>query len=113
MTYCSTYIGDLDDTSFEWDVGDWNGNIPGRIGPEFPYAPKHYNAIFHEWVGISGVTSKQTDFDGWVARVNKQQILDYIEYCYGADVTADLEKLLWFVNTLDDSKQYGLVAECY
>jgi hypothetical protein len=24
-------------------------------------APKHYNAIFHEWVGISGVTCNQTE----------------------------------------------------
>ena len=113
MTYCSTYIGDLDDPSFEWDGGDWNGNIPRNIGPRFPPAPEHYNGRFHSWVAKTRVTCKQTDFDGWVALVNKQQILDYIEYCYGADTKADLETLIMFVNTFDGSKQYGLVAECY
>ena len=98
--------------SFKWEGGDWNGNIPGRLGPEFPPAPKHYNAIFHAWVSDAGVTCKKTDFDGWVARVNKQQILAYIKYCYGVDTKAELEKQLKFINTLDDSKQYGLVAEC-
>jgi len=33
MTYCSTYIGDLDDPSFNWNGGDWNGNIPRNKGP--------------------------------------------------------------------------------
>ena len=112
MTYCSTYIGDLEDASFKWDGGDWSGNIPGNIGPPFPPAPKHYNAIFHEWVDISGVTCKQTDFDGWVARVDRQQILDYIKYCYGDDDSAEVQKLIEFVSGLDDSKIYGLVAEC-
>jgi hypothetical protein len=42
MIYCTTYIDDLDDSSFEWEGADWNGNIPGRIGPVFPYVPEHY-----------------------------------------------------------------------
>jgi len=29
------YIGDLEDPSFEWEDGDWNGNILGRISPAF------------------------------------------------------------------------------
>lgn len=113
MTYCSTYIGDLEDPSFKWDDGDWNGNIPRSIGPDFPPEPEHYNGRFHSWVSETGVICKQTDFDGWVARVNKQQILSYIKYCYGADKKAEVEKLIKFVNTLDESRQYGLVAECY
>ena len=113
MTFCSTYLGDLEDPTFKWDGGDWNGNIPSSIGPIFPPEPEHYNGRFHSWVEKARVPCKQTDFDGWVARVNKQQILEYISYCYGEDDSARLRKLIKFVNTLDDSKIYGLVAECY
>ena len=113
MTFCSTYIGDLEDPSFKWEGGDWSGNIPRNISPKFPHASEHYNGRFHSWVSKSDVICKQTDFDGWVARVNKKQILDYLHYCYDDDESADLEGLIEFVNTLDDSKQYGLVAECY
>ena len=38
MTYCSTYIGDLDHPEFKWEGGDWSGNIPPRLGPLFPPA---------------------------------------------------------------------------
>jgi hypothetical protein len=43
MTFCSTYIGDLEDPAFKWDGGDWNGNIPSGIGPIFPPEPEPYN----------------------------------------------------------------------
>ena len=111
MTYCSTYIGDLDCPGFEWEGGDWNGNIPGRVGPLFPPAVGHYHQKFHAWVNESGVVCKQTDFGGWVARVTRQQLLDFISYCYGPSKTDAIERLIDFIGSLDDSKEYGLVAE--
>jgi hypothetical protein len=113
MTYCSTYIGDLDHPEFKWEGGDWNGNIPPRLGPVFPPGPKHYHATFDAWVDQAGVINKQTDFDGWVARVTQPQILDFIEFCYGLEITDAVEQLINFVHTLDDAKEYGLVSECY
>jgi hypothetical protein len=113
MTYCSTYIGDLEDPEFKWEGGDWNGNIPPRLSPVFPPGPAHYHSTFDAWVDQAGVTSKQTDFDGWMARVSKPQILDFIEFCYGREITDAVEKLINFVHTLDDAKEYGLVSECY
>jgi len=44
--------------------GDWNGNIPPRLGPGFPPGPAHYHATFDAWVDQTGVINKQTDFDG-------------------------------------------------
>ena len=113
MTYCSTYIGDLDHPEFKWEGGDWNGNIPPRLGPVFPPGPAHYHSTFYAWVDKVGVVNKQTDFDGWVARVTQPQILDFIEFCYGLEITDAVEHLINFVHTLDDAKEYGLVSECY
>jgi hypothetical protein len=87
MTYCSTYIGDLDHPEFKWEGGDCNGNIPPRLSPVFPPGPAHYHSTFYAWVDKVGVINKQTDFDGWVARVTQPQILDFIEFCYGLEIT--------------------------
>ena len=115
MIYCSTYIGDLADPSFNWDGGDWNGNIPRGISPAFPPAPtpNSYNKKFHDWVAGTKVTCKQTDYGGWVARVGKAQLLDFIRYCYGSDGDEAVNKLIKFVNSLEDTGQYALVAEEY
>ena len=115
MTYSSTYIGDLTDPSFSWDGGDWNGNIPRGIGPAFPPmpTPDNYNGRFHDWVAHTIVTCKQTDYGGWVVRVGKTQLLDFIRYCYGSENDEAVNKLIDFVNSLEDAGQYALVAEEY
>ena len=115
MTYSSTYIGDLANPSFSWDGGDWNGNIPPGISPAFPPTPppNHYNSKFHDWVAQTDVTSKQTDYGGWVARVDKTQLLDFIAYCYGSETNEAVNKLIDFVNSLEDAGEYALVAEEY
>ena len=112
MTDCSTYIGDLDDPEFEWDEGNWNGNIPSRLSSDFPPTRKPYHRDFHEWVDKIGVICKQTDFSGWVARVNKSQLIDFLHYCYTIDDN-DVKSLIVFVGTLEDGKEYALVAEEY
>jgi hypothetical protein len=53
----------------------------------FPPGPAHYHSTFYAWVDKVGVINKQTDFDGWVARVTQPQILDFIEFCYGLEIT--------------------------
>ncbi|MEN8131087.1 MAG: hypothetical protein ABFS45_13005 [Pseudomonadota bacterium] len=119
MTYCSTYIGDLSDPEFHWDGGDWNGNIPQGIGFPFPDTLEHYptlghyNSKFFDWVGREKVTYKQTDYGGWVARVNKAQLLNFIQFCYGSEPHEEVDKLIDFVNTLEESDEYALVAEEY
>ncbi len=114
MTMCVVYVGDIEDPTFKWD-GDWNGNVPARLSPEFPPPPQHYNADFHAWVKATGVVCEQTDLGGWVARVTKSQIADFIAEVYkGGRILpwfeGALEDLKKFVGALDDSRVYGLVA---
>ena len=114
MTICVVYVGDIEDPTFKWD-GDWNGNVPARLSPEFPPMPQHYHADFHAWVKATGVVCEQTDFGGWVARVTKSQIADFIAEVYkGGRILpwfeGALEDLKKFVENLDNSHVYGLVA---
>ena len=127
MTICTVYIGDLDDKSFHWDGGDWNGNIPSSLTADFPPTSGHYNACFHKWVDKAGVECKKTDFGGWVAKVTQNQLLDFIDHCYGSDpgYNDPDRMLMWdgrpylvdrlnairdFVSELDGTKLYALVA---
>lgn len=115
MTVCVVYVGDLDDPSFKWAGGDWNGNVPARLSPEFPPMTQHYNDDFHAWVKAVGVKRKKTGFWAWVACVTKAQILDFISHVYRGK-----EDLPWVVDSLkgfnksfselDDKTIYGLVA---
>lgn len=127
MTMCSVYVGNLDDEKFCWDGGDWNGNVPSPITSQFPCAQQHYNGLYHDWLKVVGVEFKKTDFGGWVAKVTKSQILDYIDFCYGTDSTyvdpqrhftwegrpylvEALEKVRQQVMALPDELRLGLVA---
>ena len=118
MTICSVYVGDLGNPNFKWDGGDWNGNVPSAISPEFPPPPRHYNGDYHAWVKRSGVECKQTDFDGYVARVKKAQILDFVSSTYARSkdlpwVKPYLPELLEFIDALDDDAIYALVATSF
>jgi len=118
MTFCVQYVGDLDDPTFDAEGGDWNGNTPARLSPEFPPLGTRGNAGFHDWVEASGVECIQTDFGAWVARVTKSQILEYITQSYAGDeelpwVKGQLEPLKELVLTLEDDHIYGLVATEY
>ena len=115
MTICVVYVGDLQDPTFKWKGGDWNGNVPARLSPEFPPISGHYHSAFHAWVKANGIACEQTDFSGWVARVTKSQILEFIAEAYRDSeelpwVAHGLPELKCFVETLLDHRQYGLVA---
>lgn len=115
MTDCSVYVGSLEDPKFKWDGGDWNNNCPKALSPTFPPLPQHYNGDFHNWVAATGVECKQTDYSGWVARVTKDQILQFIAGAYRGKeslpwIKDGLPELIKFVATLDDARMYALVA---
>ncbi len=115
MTVCVVFVGDLDDPTFKWEGGNWNGNVPARLSPEFPPMTQHYNADFHTWVKAVGVKCEQTDFGTWVACVTKAQITDFITLVYRGKedlpwVVESLKDLKMFVAELSDTKGYGLVA---
>ena len=115
MTDCCVYVGDLKDSKFNWEGGDWNGNVPGAITPSFPPPPNHYNADFHAWVKRTGVECKQTDFGGWVAKATKNQVLDYLRTTYSSSqdlpwVKLSLPEVFESSEALDDHTFYALVA---
>ncbi|MEO6436485.1 MAG: hypothetical protein ABIP55_12100 [Tepidisphaeraceae bacterium] len=82
----------MDDPDFSWDGGDF-GQLDG----------------------------KQVDWDGWVARVSKAQLLQIIDDFYGTESDVHqgeseethvrtLRHLLDFVRGLSDTDPYALVA---
>ena len=114
MTICEVYVGDLKDPGFKWQGGNWNCNIPARLSPIFPPLPGSYSRTYGAWVSSAGVESRQTDFGGHVARVTRQQILEFIAAGYASEdslkVQAGIHDLRHFVNGLADEPLYALVA---
>ena len=87
MTICEVFVGDLDDSTFQWEGGNWQGNVPARLSPVFPPLPGNYNRVYDEWVSAAGIPSKQTDFGGHVAQVTRSQILEFIASSYKTNET--------------------------
>jgi len=120
VSYLDVYIGDLSDPRFHWDEGDWNANVPTRLSPFFPDGSRVRAALLNR-IADGTYIGKQTDFGGHVAKVTKQQIIDFIQEQYGdhdwyrssgpmPHMYERLQELRRFVDTLDESKQHALVA---
>lgn len=121
MSYLDVYIGDLGDPSFKWDGGNWNGNVPTRLSPFFPEGARVWRVLINQ-ITNGAYDGKQTDFGGFVARVTKQQIEDFIAVQYSnhdwympsgpmRHMYEQFEELRQFVANLDADKKYALVAE--
>jgi hypothetical protein len=115
MTVCETYVGDLDAPPFSWDGGDWNSNCPQAISTLFPPQRSHYNAAFHAFIKEHDLEFRQTDYGCWVARVTRDQIVEFIASTYeGCDdlpwVRETLPKIRQQVVGLNPTKLYALVA---
>jgi hypothetical protein len=115
MPFYDVYIGDLQDPTFHWEGGDWNGNVPHRLSPFFP--PGYLSGLKDSfWALITKIETnifdrKQTDWGGWVARISKDQLLAFIHELYGDyEQSPSLEELRDYVTTLDPEKRYALVA---
>src|SRR5207237_9627937 len=120
MSFLDVYIGDLEDPSFHWDGGNWNGNVPTRLSPFFPDGDRIRHVMLKR-IDSKVYDGKQTDWGGYVAKVTKQQIKDLIEekYCdheWYKDpspmphMLQALQKLRSFVDSLNDRKLNALVA---
>lgn len=114
MTICEVYVGNLKDTGFKWEGGNWNGNIPARLSPIFPPLTGNYNRTYASWLSSVGVESRQTDFGGHVAKVTRSQILDFIASSYANECAPEererVNDVTQFVNTLLEDQFYALVA---
>ena len=118
---CDAYIGYAEFAqNFKWEGGDWNGNVPKRQSPFFPGGG--FRTI-KERIASGEYEGKRTDWGAWVAKVTKQQIVEFVEYIhsggiefvpggkYGYDWQVKAyQDLITFVDALDDEKQYYLVA---
>ncbi len=105
------YIGWLDDPDFHWEGGDWNSNVPKRRSPFFPNGHAALAAITAA-IEAGTIDGKQTDWAGFVARVTKAELTDFVK---AMGVTGDRagamnQTILDFIATLEDKKPYGLVA---
>jgi hypothetical protein len=119
----NAYIGDLEDHNFKWTGGDWNGNVPRQLSPTL---------VGCFWAIVRAIEAgrypgKQTDFGGWVAKVTRQQLLEFVqenleplrheadsgqpppEGYQGAHFER-LQRVYAFLSTLEDGKLYALVA---
>jgi hypothetical protein len=118
---CDAYIGYVDfDQSFQWEGGDWNGNIPKR---QSPFSPGGGFRTIKARIASGEYEGKKTDWGSWVAKVTKRQIFDFVEYIhdggkefvpggnYGYDWQCKAyQDLVVFVDELEDGKLYYLVA---
>jgi hypothetical protein len=117
------YVGDLEDPKFCWEGGDWNGNVPRRLSPSLA-------GCF--WEIVRGIEAgrypgKQTDFGGWVVKMTKQQLLQFVQehlgparhetddgrppLAGGQGVDSErLQSIYAFLSTLAEGKLYALVA---
>jgi hypothetical protein len=109
----AAWIGDLNDPVFSMSSGSWGGNVPRRMGPEFPYSTVPFNAIIQK-VNNGEFEGKQVDWGGTVAVVNKQQIIRFIEEVYPLPhnelLSERIKELKDYIENLEEGKSYALVA---
>jgi hypothetical protein len=106
------YIGDLSDPEFDYENGNWSGNIPKRISDFFPDPHTIFFGIVNK-IEKGELTGKQTDWGSWTAILYPSEITDVIKELYGAEACTKnkyIRSVLIFVKQLDNEKQFGLVA---
>lgn len=111
--FLDVYIGDIADPRFSWDDGNWEGNVPRRISPFFPDGHRAYSVLVRR-IGQGMYVGKQTDWGGWVAKVSKGEIQQFLLSCLNIDVAAQPRSehaaLVEFVRSLDEDRIYALVG---
>jgi len=117
MTICDTYVGNLSDSEFKWEGGDWNGNFPARLTEFFPpYEGKHYGVAMHDWMKEKGLVYRQTDFGTWVAKATKAEVMEFFEAAYARRVDLSWMEEKWAalrrsLMDLPEGVTYGLVNQ--
>lgn len=109
------WIGVLEDPSFKWEGGDWNGNTPKAISPDFPPISDSNARRYAAWVKKWSIEEKQTDWGAWVAKATGAQLVLLVEDWYQGDellswVIGGLPDLKAFVRSLNQEKLYAFVT---
>lgn len=117
--FMDVYIGYFDDF-FNWDGWSDVGNAPRRQSPFFP-AGRKANWELQDRIKAGVYEGRQVDWGAWVAKVNKQQILDFIADTHteadkaswenwSPHLKRDYDELIAFVEALDPETYYALTA---
>lgn len=111
MSALDAWIGSLEDEDFHWEGGNWSGNVPQRRSPFLPNGPRAFAQLIRK-INQGEIDGKQTDWGGFVARVTRAQIIDFMAELAGTgQLRAGLnEELMAYVYRLDEHKLYALVA---
>lgn len=117
MSY-HVYIGDPADPDFKWQGGNWDGNVPRRIGPLFP-PPEPFQLLLDR-IETGRLSGAQVDWGGWVARADRAAVRAFIDDSYPGEWRAryrdrehmigQLNELTGFAAGLDPHAEYLLVA---
>jgi hypothetical protein len=121
MPICVVYVGDLDDPRFSWEGGDWNGNAPRHLSPDFPPTGPPYGpwSIVYRRIKEGELPGKQTDWGAWVAKVTGGEVTALVDELYGdgypmgasfPHLQRALDDLLRWVQTIDPARVYAIVA---
>ena len=115
MTTIDHWIGSLEDPSFKWEGGDWSGNTPKSISPDFPPISDSNAGRYADWVKKWSIEEKQTDWGAWVAKATGAQLVLLVDAWYEGDellpwVKCNLSDLKAFVRSLNQEKLYALVT---
>jgi hypothetical protein len=121
LTLVTTYVGRMDDAQFNWHraLHSSDSNIPRPITRDFP--PGDVADELCRRIRDGEYEGKQTDWGAWVARVSRQQILEFLEHCYGGSPTySEKSSLPWLrswyrelreeVEALDADSEYAFVC---
>lgn len=98
------YIGDLQDVTFRWEGGNWNGNIPKRLSPNIWFA-HDVRLTMLSLIKEGKLIGKQTDWGSYVAKVTKKDIENVLSV---VEVRNEDNIPLFHENPLDNVKKYLL-----
>lgn len=104
------FIGDLDEPGFDYDDGDWNGNVPKLKREPLPNSStttKNAFSFVIESIVDEKIIGKQTDWGTTVSPLYPKEIYNVFKSYYSPNELRRLENRL---NSLDQEKKYGLVA---
>lgn len=114
MANVEVYIGDLEDESFSWEGGKWNGNIPTRLSPFFPNGHDLFFTLVRK-IENRDLEGKKVDWGCWVSRLTPGEILQIADSYYAGKKGSlsneeRLEELYAYIKGLDATKTYALTA---
>jgi hypothetical protein len=107
MTTYRVYLGETGPgDALDWAGAFATGNVPHRVGPEFPLVDSGSWSRMYRILETS-LHGVRVDWGAIAARVGVDQLRWFLDQAYGAAIPAELTDLL---TRLDPERSYALVA---